>query len=113
MMQTASALETAWEGWQNGALCRSSDYWHLDFFNEKSKFALSECAQVCAKCPVKSDCLAFAFENDERWGVWGGVLFDGRKPRTIPVPEEIRVGSRTRKSRHIPSPRSWKEITQD
>ena len=27
----------------------------------------------CRRCPVQADCLAHAIENDERYGVWGGV----------------------------------------
>lgn len=32
-----------------------------------------EAKRICARCPVKAECLQFALETDERWGVWGGT----------------------------------------
>jgi WhiB family redox-sensing transcriptional regulator len=29
--------------------------------------------RICRKCPVKSECLAYALEHDEQHGVWGGM----------------------------------------
>ena len=29
--------------------------------------------EICGRCPVKLDCLAWALENNEREGVWGGT----------------------------------------
>jgi WhiB family redox-sensing transcriptional regulator len=29
--------------------------------------------RVCAGCPVRANCLEFALDHDERWGVWGGL----------------------------------------
>jgi WhiB family redox-sensing transcriptional regulator len=28
---------------------------------------------VCGQCPVKGACLQWAFGNDERYGIWGGL----------------------------------------
>lgn len=28
---------------------------------------------VCARCPVRVDCLEYALDNDEHYGVWGGT----------------------------------------
>lgn len=28
---------------------------------------------VCAECEVRADCLMYAFETDQRHGVWGGL----------------------------------------
>lgn len=37
--------------------------------------------KLCAGCPteVKNACLAYALENDEEWGVWGGLTAGERK----------------------------------
>jgi WhiB family redox-sensing transcriptional regulator len=32
-----------------------------------------EAKRICARCPVRSDCLEYALENDERYGIWGGT----------------------------------------
>ena len=49
--------------------------------------------EICAACPVKAMCAAFAATNPGLEGIWGGVLVDpGREPngrrirRTIPDP---------------------------
>jgi WhiB family redox-sensing transcriptional regulator len=28
---------------------------------------------VCAGCPVRLQCLEMALQNDERFGIWGGL----------------------------------------
>ncbi|TMR13807.1 WhiB family transcriptional regulator [Nonomuraea turkmeniaca] len=28
---------------------------------------------ICAGCPVRGDCLRWALEHGERWGIWGGL----------------------------------------
>lgn len=40
--------------------------------------------QVCLSCPVRAECLEYALENDERWGVWGGTSeAERRKMRKV------------------------------
>lgn len=29
--------------------------------------------EICSQCPVKDSCLAYALENKERLGMWGGL----------------------------------------
>lgn len=29
--------------------------------------------KVCGRCEVRQECLEYALEHDERWGVWGGT----------------------------------------
>ncbi len=33
----------------------------------------SRAKAVCASCPVREQCLQHAVENDERYGIWGGL----------------------------------------
>ena len=35
--------------------------------------------EVCAGCEVREDCLAYAIDNDERHGIWGGLTDDERR----------------------------------
>ena len=35
--------------------------------------AQNRAKQLCAGCPVKTECLAEALDNQIEWGVWGGM----------------------------------------
>ena len=47
------------------------------FFSQDSQGVKAAIA-ICNTCPVQTWCLAYALENDERYGVWGGVSERGR-----------------------------------
>ena len=32
-----------------------------------------EAKRVCRSCDVRAECLEYALENDERFGIWGGM----------------------------------------
>ena len=57
-------------GWQERALCAQTD--PEAFFPEKGG-STREAKKVCQGCEVKSECLDYALENDERFGIWGGL----------------------------------------
>lgn len=56
--------------WQERALCAQTD--PEAFFPEKGG-STREAKKVCASCEVRSECLDYALENDERFGIWGGL----------------------------------------
>ena len=35
--------------------------------------AQNRAKQMCAACPVRTECLAEALDNEIEWGVWGGM----------------------------------------
>lgn len=55
--------------WQDDALCREVD---PELFFPELSHPTTEAKRVCALCPVVDDCLAYALEADEPFGVWGG-----------------------------------------
>ena len=57
-------------GWQERALCAQTD--PEAFFPEKGG-STREAKKVCQSCEVKAECLEYALENDERFGIWGGL----------------------------------------
>jgi WhiB family redox-sensing transcriptional regulator len=57
-------------GWQDRALCAQTD--PEAFFPEKGG-STREAKKVCRGCEVQAECLEFALENDERFGIWGGM----------------------------------------
>ena len=34
---------------------------------------------VCAACPIRTECLDYAIENGERFGIWGGMTEHDRR----------------------------------
>lgn len=56
--------------WQAQALCAQTD--PEAFFPEKGG-STREAKNVCACCAVRAQCLEYALENDERFGIWGGL----------------------------------------
>ncbi|ANE03396.1 WhiB family transcriptional regulator [Corynebacterium crudilactis] len=56
--------------WQEQALCAQTD--PEAFFPEKGG-STREAKRICQGCPVRDDCLEFALEHDERFGIWGGL----------------------------------------
>ncbi|PTW91292.1 transcription factor WhiB [Microbacteriaceae bacterium MWH-Ta3] len=56
--------------WQADALCSQTD--PEAFFPEKGG-STRDAKRICSSCSVKSECLEFALENDERFGIWGGL----------------------------------------
>jgi WhiB family redox-sensing transcriptional regulator len=56
--------------WQERALCAQTD--PEAFFPEKGG-STREAKAVCNSCEVRLECLKYAFDNDERFGIWGGL----------------------------------------
>ncbi|MFC4222950.1 WhiB family transcriptional regulator [Lysinibacter cavernae] len=56
--------------WQADALCAQTD--PEAFFPEKGG-STRDAKKICSTCEVRSQCLDYALENDERFGIWGGL----------------------------------------
>ncbi|WBU37795.1 WhiB family transcriptional regulator [Homoserinibacter sp. YIM 151385] len=56
--------------WQSDSLCAQTD--PEAFFPEKGG-STRDAKRICASCEVRSQCLEYALENDERFGIWGGL----------------------------------------
>ena len=41
--------------------------------------AIEEAVKVCKVCPYQHDCLLYALEANEEWGIWGGSTKEERK----------------------------------
>jgi WhiB family redox-sensing transcriptional regulator len=67
-----SAEDANWEepDWQGLALCAQVD--GEIFFPEKGG-STREAKKVCRGCEVRAECLEYALEHDERFGIWGGL----------------------------------------
>ena len=56
--------------WQERALCSQTD--PEAFFPEKGG-STREAKRICTGCEVRSECLEYALQKDERFGIWGGL----------------------------------------
>jgi len=56
--------------WQADALCAQTD--PEAFFPEKGG-STRDAKRICTSCDVRGECLEYALQNDERFGIWGGL----------------------------------------
>ncbi|MFD4528224.1 WhiB family transcriptional regulator [Streptomyces sp. NPDC058470] len=57
-------------GWQDQALCAQTG---AEFFFPEPGSSVREAKRICGMCAMRSACLDYALNNDERFGVWGGL----------------------------------------
>jgi WhiB family redox-sensing transcriptional regulator len=66
-----------------GAACKGADLGL--FFGPDAEFVTArqqreaEAKAICAGCPVRPDCLAYALDTRESYGIWGGLNEDERR----------------------------------
>lgn len=73
-----SLIEYQNDNWRAEALCAGQP--QEMFFPEDKKDVSKEARQMCAECPVKEECLAFAIRTGEKHGLWGGLSPKKRRP---------------------------------
>ena len=56
--------------WHHKALCAQT--YPEAFFPEKGS-SPRDATRVCAQCEVREQCLKWAIDHDERFGIWGGM----------------------------------------
>lgn len=58
-----------------------------EIHSKVTKLALS----ICQGCPVRAECLTHAVNNDESFGIWGGLSLRSRRKLTKKYGEQITV----------------------
>lgn len=76
-MSRIDSLENA--AWQRDAACAAED---PELFFAGDDASVEEAKQVCAVCPVRTECLETALAVNEMHGVWGGMA-EGERRRLI------------------------------
>ena len=56
--------------WQRSANCLGVD---PDLFFPERGGSSYEAKEVCRSCVVRRDCLQYALDNSEKFGIWGGL----------------------------------------
>ena len=86
--------------WMVDALCRG--YPEVDFHPVDS-FGVLTAQKFCRKCPVIGECLEYALERDERFGIWGGLSERERRRIRGKIPSAIKSRFKPSILKHI----SW------
>lgn len=56
--------------WQADALCAQVG---TELFFPEQGGSSQDAKRICAACDVRAQCLQYAIDHEERWGMWGGV----------------------------------------
>jgi WhiB family redox-sensing transcriptional regulator len=60
-------------GWQKKALCAQPENQDKkEWFFSSSSEERYKAKNLCFQCPVRKECVQWALENKQIWGVWGG-----------------------------------------
>lgn len=62
--------------WMVFRACRDAE---ADLFFASTKEDQRQALAICASCPVRVDCLEYALEARERFGIWGGMTEKQRR----------------------------------
>ena len=69
-MASLGASEKDEPTWHDFANCLGVD---PDLFFPERGASTREAKEVCRGCEVRHDCLEFALQNGEKFGIWGGM----------------------------------------
>ena len=78
---TGAAARDDGTWWRESAACRRHD--PELFFpignTGPARAEIHRAKAICAACPVRAECLAFALETHQDYGIWGGCDEDERR----------------------------------
>jgi hypothetical protein len=79
-MQLYLELQKAIEEADSIPPCQVSDpeAWYPETHIERKTSSSKIAKQMCNSCPVITQCLTYALQAEERFGVWGGLNADER-----------------------------------
>jgi WhiB family redox-sensing transcriptional regulator len=64
------------ESWKNKAICGGL----TELFYSEERVDQQAARSVCVECPVRLDCLDYAVRHREKFGIWGGLGEERRRP---------------------------------
>lgn len=93
-------MTVADESWKDAAACKglSTDL----FFPERGE-RVDQACDVCDTCPVQLECLTFALDSGERYGIWGGLSENQRRRMRRGRPRRIECANCFTTFIHVPT----------
>jgi len=66
--------QVAYYEWMDAAECATVDpeLFYLTPHENDTSLRVRQAVRICENCPVIEDCLEYAFEIDDQWGILGG-----------------------------------------
>lgn len=86
-------MENEMTDWRHRAACRDEDpelFFPVSDMGPGAKQA-ENAKSVCARCPVRSECLAYALRNGLDYGVFGGTTERERRALTRQPPDRTKA----------------------
>lgn len=81
--ETLEIIRTDSPAWMAKAECAAGSHDPDDWFphagRDRNTERTARAVGVCRHCPVRTECLDWAFETDEPWAVCGGMTAQARK----------------------------------
>ena len=78
-----------------------------DLWFAEAPAELERAKALCARCPIRTECLAGALRRAEPWGVWGGEILE--RGAIIPrFPRRVPARRAAFPARHGPPPAGWR-----
>jgi len=74
------------------------------FFSDRQS-SVSNAKNICVQCPIRFDCLMWALEHREAWGIWAGL--DYHELRIVAVSLGYEPPSRTETEVEHGTERGW------
>jgi len=71
--ESVSILE---EAWREYAACKGAP---SEMFFDTSPAVQADARKICAGCRVRTECLEWALETEQQYGIFGGLTVRGRK----------------------------------
>lgn len=81
------------EEWHEDAACQGVD---VDIFFSLDEDDQRQALELCRSCPVQQDCLRYALEHNELYGIWGGMKESDRRSMIRERRRQLRERERRR-----------------
>lgn len=77
--KTSRSTMNEYRSWSKLGVCLNLQDNIKDFWISKKDLEIGQAKIICETCPVIKQCLAYALDNHEEEGVWGGTTPEERK----------------------------------